>query len=62
MSQTTKIPWGPFPDCVLCSDGGMHQIEGIWKFCLCAAGISRREREPNAVTEANLILEKLGLK
>jgi hypothetical protein len=29
------------------------QFAGIWKWCNCAAGLERREREPDLVAQAN---------
>lgn len=59
MARSNPLPSGPFHDCVFCADSGIHDIEGEWKFCRCAAGVAKRVSEPGAVEEANRAKEKL---
>jgi hypothetical protein len=45
---------------MLCSDSGLtFGTDQPWRWCTCAAGIARREKEPNLVDEANATREAL---
>lgn len=52
-----------FPDCVLCSDSGIHGgADRPFAFCLCVAGEKRRAAEPGIVDESNRTREGLGIR
>jgi hypothetical protein len=65
VSNVKKVPDPPaggWPDCMCCSDTGLiggdkHGHE--YRFCLCPAGARRRDSEPAATDEANVVWDKL---
>lgn len=54
--------WGPWPDCALCADKGMHQHEGDWTFCKCPAGVKKQAEDPEAADRQNEVAAKLGIR
>ncbi len=46
-------------DCPYCQDYGVRDITGVWEWCSCATGATRRVTDPHIVDEANAALTKL---
>lgn len=53
------VKWGPWPDCVICGDSGLHDKTGEWEFCRCKAGLKYQAEHPEAAKLANEKLAKL---
>ena len=52
------IPWYDGPDCVICAGSGVHDKEGIYKFCLCSAGQELLKGDPEAAARAQEKLDR----
>ena len=53
-----------WPDCMLCSDTGLSDKTGEWRFCGCPAGKELRDADPHAADRAqenlNRLIQKCG--
>lgn len=53
------------PGCALCKESGLIYLPDFppcYRFCACAAGVRRRESEPDVVDEANSREIALGVR